>query len=44
MLCDEDLTIEREKFIKMMKSNYDETNRVFFSFIQTINNEGMNLY
>lgn len=28
MLCDEDLTIDKEKFAKLMRTNQDETNRV----------------
>ena len=29
MLCDEDLTIDKEKFAKLMRTNQDETNRVY---------------
>ena len=32
MLCDEDLTIDREKFMKLMKATYDETNKVINHF------------
>ena len=28
MLCDEDLTIDKEKFSKLMRTNADETQRV----------------